>query len=50
METLTYYEKEGGVNDPRLKPVLGFLSKISGSLGRKQEAKAYAARAAIIRD
>lgn len=44
------YESEGGVNNPNLKPVLGYLSDISRRLGRKKEASAYAARAAAIRD
>lgn len=44
------YEKEGGNSNPNLKPVLGYLSKINRSIGREKEARAYAVRAAAIRD
>eukprot|EP01034_Spumella_vulgaris_P039015 gene39014-48182_t len=47
---LLQYEKEGGPNNPRLKPVLGLLSQMSSAAGRPRDAQAYTMRAARIRD
>ena len=44
------YEKDGGNNNPKLKPVLGYLSMISHNTGREKEARTFAARAAAIQD
>ena len=44
------YEKDGGDDNPNLKPVLGYLSAIHRKTGRDKEARAYALRAARIRD
>ncbi len=44
------YELEGGPRNPKLKPVLGFLAIVSRSLGHKNDAAAYAGRAAAIQD
>ncbi len=50
LKLLAIYEHAEGKNSPRQKPVLGYLADTSRALGRKDEAVAYAARAAKIPD